>query len=141
MTSGLESDFVSTAEAASGEQAISTAHPKALADHLRQMIAVLEQERQALAALDLEAISLAYTEKLVLCDAIDGPPEADTPATVKAAGVNDLDDECLALVAAARRMNQVNLTVRNLMAANVKTRLDALTGRTATYELDRAANT
>ena len=123
-----------------------------LAEQLRQMIAVLEQERQALASLDLEAITLAYTQKQMLCDVWSPDDQSGARASSGAssgagnpaeAPVNPaaLTEECRALIASARRMNQVNLTVRNLMASNVAARLDALTDRASTYELDLAANT
>jgi flagellar biosynthesis/type III secretory pathway chaperone len=131
-----------------------------LAEQLRQMIAVLEQERQALASLDLEAITLAYTQKQMLCDVWSPDDQSGSRASSRAssgassggtsgggnpaeAPVNPaaLTEECRALIASARRMNQVNLTVRNLMASNVAARLDALTDRASTYELDLAANT
>lgn len=135
-----------------------------LAEQLRQMIAVLEQERQALASLDLEAITLAYTQKQMLCDVWSPDDQSGSRASSGAgsrassgassggtsgggnpaeAPVNPaaLTEECRALIASARRMNQVNLTVRNLMASNVAARLDALTDRASTYELDLAANT
>ena len=39
---------------------------------LRQMLAVLEAERQALASMDLDAIMGCSQDKSVLCDALDG---------------------------------------------------------------------
>lgn len=92
-----------------------------LAAALRQMLAVLEEERQALAALDIDALSLAGQGKLRLCDAL-GNAAPDT-----------LDAECRALTEAARTANEVNRRVRNLLAANVAARLDALTGAAGTY--------
>lgn len=102
--------------------------PATLPDRLRQMIAVLEDERQALAALDLDALVLATNGKDRLCDAI----EKDTPV--------DLSDECRSLAETARHLNDVNRRVRNLLAANVAARLDALGGRPATYRPAAAAS-
>jgi hypothetical protein len=97
----------------------------ALRGTLRQMIAVLEAERQALAGLDLDAILCTATDKQRLCGTLDGSE------------VNELDEECRGLVEAARRLNEVNRQVRNLVAANVSTRLDTITGSLAVY---RAVN-
>lgn len=94
---------------------------------LRQMIAVLEDERQALAGLDLDALLMASRDKLALCGAI----EEATPVT--------LDEATRDLAETARRLNEVNRRVRNLLAANVAARLDALSGVAATYRLARAA--
>jgi hypothetical protein len=99
--------------------------PNPLRDILRQMIAVLESERQALAGLDLDAIVCAAADKQQLCGTID------------CSGASEVDDECRGLLEAARRLNEVNRQVRNLIAANVSARLDALTGSPAIY---RAGN-
>lgn len=88
---------------------------------LRQMIAVLQEERQALAGLDLDAIMGAANDKSALCGRLD--PFASGP----------IDDECRGLLEAARRLNEVNRQVRNLIAANVSARLDALTGSPSLY--------
>ena len=89
---------------------------------LRKMLAVLEAERQALAGLDLEAIVGATNDKSRLCGTLDD------------AGTAQLDDECRAMLDAARRLNEVNRQVRNLVAANVSARLDALTGSAQLYQ-------
>jgi len=97
-----------------------------LRDTLRQMVAVLQDERQALAGLDLDAIMGCASDKVALCGTIDkGAPFTD-PAL--------LDPECRGLLDAARRLNEVNRQVRNLIAANVAARLDALTGSPALYK-------
>lgn len=93
---------------------------------LRQMLAVMEQERQALAALDLDAISGCSSEKASLCDKLGR------------ASNDNLDEECLSLIEATRRLNEVNRQIRNLVAANVSARLDALTGAPALYKLPDA---
>lgn len=99
--------------------------PSELRENLRQMIAVLQAERQALAGLDLDAIIGASQDKIALCGTLDhGGPFAD--------GFG-LDEECRGLLDAARRLNEVNRQVRNLIAANVAARLDALTGSPALY--------
>lgn len=92
-----------------------------LRDTLRQMLAVLEGERQALAGLDIEAITLSATSKQALCGRLDE------------ASPLSLDAECRGLAEAARRLNEVNRQVRNLVAANVSARLDLLTGNPALY--------
>jgi hypothetical protein len=94
---------------------------------LRQMIAVLEEERQALAGLDLDGLLAASRDKLALCGAI----EATTPIT--------LDEATRDLAETARRLNEVNRRVRNLLAANVAARIDALSGGAPTYRLAQAA--
>lgn len=92
-----------------------------LADNLRQMLAVLDTERQALAALDVDALVLSMQGKQALCDALEG----NAPAMV--------DAECRGLVEAARHQNEVNRRLRNLLAANVAARLDALTASPGLY--------
>jgi hypothetical protein len=92
-----------------------------LRDTLRQMVAVLQDERQALAALDLDEIMGSAVNKSGLCDILAGTaPEA-------------VDEECRGLLDAARRLNEVNRQVRNLIAANVAQRLDAIVGSPALY--------
>jgi len=88
---------------------------------LRQMLAVLEDERQALAGLDLDGIVGATNDKDRLCGTLDS------------SGAMDLDEESRSLLEAARRLNEVNRQVRNLIAANVATRLNALTGGNPVY--------
>lgn len=83
---------------------------------LRQMIAVLENERQALAALDAEGLTEASRVKEELCGVL-APLAADA-----------LDHETRGLAETARRLNDVNRRVRNLLAANVAARLAALGG-------------
>ena len=100
----------------------------ALHESLRQMIAVLQAERQALAGLDLEGILGAAADKRELCGRIDG------------SGMLDVDDECRAMLEAARRLNEVNRQIRNLIAANVASRLDALTGTPQLYKPAQPAN-
>ncbi|MEA1157669.1 hypothetical protein U8M34_29400, partial [Klebsiella pneumoniae] len=46
---------------------------------------------------------------------------------------SEIDEECRGLLEAARRLNEVNRQVRNLIAANVSQRLDALVGSPALY--------
>lgn len=99
----------------------------AIATHLRQMIAVLEQERQALAALDLDALIATSHEKLAMCHLLAG--------SASLAG----DDECRALAESARTLNETNRRVRNLLAAQVAARIDALTGQGQSYSTSRAA--
>lgn len=98
-----------------------------LRDTLRQMVAVLQEERQALAGLDLDAIVGTTSAKSEICDVID------------LANVTAIDDECRGLLEAAKKMNEVNRQVRNLIAANVAARLDAYTGGASVYR-PRGAN-
>lgn len=100
--------------------------PTQLRDTLRQMLAVLEDERQALAGLDVDAIMGCAVDKNALCGRLDmTAPEA-------------IDEECRGLLEAARRVNEANRRVRNLIAANVSARLDALTGQPALYRAQAA---
>lgn len=92
-----------------------------LRDTLRQMLAVLESERQALAGMDIDVIMAAAADKQALCGTLEGAGEAE------------LDDECRGMIDAARRLNEVNRQVRNLIAANVSARLDTLAGAPALY--------
>lgn len=96
-----------------------------LRETLRQMIAVLQAERQALAGLDLDAIMGCAQDKTALCGRLDDS------GSFGEAGV--ADEECRGLLDAAQRLNEVNRQVRNLIAANVSARLDALTGSPALY--------
>jgi hypothetical protein len=97
--------------------------PHDLHDMLRQMLAVLQAERQALAGLDLEAILGAAADKRDLCGRLDHDR------------ASDVDDECRGMLDAARRLNEVNRQLRNLIAANVSARLDALTGAPQLYSI------
>lgn len=92
-----------------------------LRDALRQMLAVLESERQALAGLDLDAIVGATQDKDRLC------------GTLGDVGATELDDECRSMIDTARRLNEVNRQVRNIIAANVTTRLNAIVGSPQVY--------
>ena len=92
-----------------------------LRDTLGQMLAVLQAERQALAGLDLNAILGAAADKTALCGTLDQ------------SGIHQLDEECRGMLDAARRLNEVNRQIRNLIAANVSARIDALTGEPALY--------
>lgn len=88
---------------------------------LRQMLALLEGERQALASLDLERILTCAGGKEELCHVL---------AQEKA---SELDEECRALLDAVKRMNETNRKLRNLIAANIQARLGALTGTAWRY--------
>lgn len=96
-----------------------------LRETLRQMLAVLQAERQALAGIDVDAIMGAAVDKGRLCDRLEGAGALAQDGSV--------DEECRGLLDAARRMNEVNRQVRNLIAANVSARLDALTGSPQLY--------
>ena len=96
--------------------------PNELRDALRQMLAVLESERQALAGLDLNAIIGATQDKDRLCGALGN------------VGSIELDDECRSMIDTAKRLNEVNRQVRNIIAANVTTRLNAIVGSPQVYK-------
>lgn len=96
--------------------------PNDVRDALRQMLAVLESERQALAGLDLDAIIGATQDKDRLCGAL-----GDVAAV-------ELDEECRSMADTARRLNEMNRQVRNILAANVSTRLNALVGAPQVYK-------
>lgn len=96
-----------------------------LRDNLRQMVAVLQNERHALAALDLDAILGCAQNKRDLCGRIDAAGPFGESLT--------LDEECRGLLDAAKRINEVNRQVRNLLAANVSARLEVLAGSPALY--------
>jgi hypothetical protein len=98
-----------------------------LVGHLRQMIAALEDERQALATLDLDQLNEAVQAKETLCNALDGY------------GADALDAETRPLLAAARQLNEINQRVRNLLAANVANRLEALGVPQPSYRVQRLA--
>lgn len=99
-----------------------------LRETLRHMLAALETERQALAALDLDKIMGSANDKHHLCETLEG---------MSGAG---LDAECRGMLEAAQRQNAVNRRVRNLVAANVATRLDALLGRLPVYKTGTTCN-
>ena len=103
-------------------------NPADIKEALRQMIAVMEQERQAIAALDIDAIMGCTSSKTALCDRLSG------------ASNDNLDDECLGLIDAAKRLNEVNRQIRNLVAANVSARLNALTGAPALYNVQERSS-
>lgn len=98
-----------------------------LSGNLRQMIAVLQQERQALAGLSSEDLLNVATRKQELCDVLSpfGPESLD-PATRE-------------LVETARSLNEVNRRVRNLLAANVASRLEALSDIQPSYSPNNPA--
>lgn len=96
-----------------------------LHDSLRQMLAVLEEERQALAGLDLDAIVGATRDKDRLCATLDVAGQIDP--------LGDLGEECRGMLETARRLNEVNRQDRNIIAANVARRLNTLTGASQLY--------
>lgn len=89
--------------------------------NLRQMIAVLEAERQALASLDADALFDVTRDKESLCTLL-------TPV-----GPEALDTETRGLAETARQLNEVNRRVRNLLAANVAARIETLGGTRPSY--------
>ena len=95
--------------------------PQGLAGNLRQMLAVLETERQALAAMDVDALLVTSQDKDRMC------------GTLEAGATAPVDNECRGLLEAARHQNEVNRKIRNLLAANVSARLEALTRAPGLY--------
>jgi hypothetical protein len=91
------------------------------------MLALLEGERQAFAALDLERILTCAEGKSELCSRIDLRNQVH------------LDEESRGLLDAVQRLNDINRRTRNLISANVEARLSALTGRPALYDSARPA--
>lgn len=85
-----------------------------LTGNLRQMIAVLQTERQALATLKADALFEVTEAKDTLCARIAG----FDPQTI--------NEEARALAQTAKSLNEANRRVRNLLAANVAERLGAL---------------
>ena len=101
-------------------------HPLEMRETLRQMLAVLEEERHALAGLDVDMIMGCAVGKDILCERLEG------------AAAELVDAECRGMLDAARRLNEANRRVRNLIAANVAQRLDAMTGQPALYRAHAA---
>lgn len=95
-------------------------HP-ALRENLKSMLALLEGERSALASMDMERILTCADGKLELCNRIEHAAQAG------------VDEECHGLLDAAHRLNEINRKLRNLIAANVQSRLGALTGAVGMY--------
>ncbi|UAB79625.1 flagellar protein FlgN [Erythrobacter sp. SCSIO 43205] len=85
------------------------------------MIAVLQDERQALATLKAQTLFDVTREKEGLCEQL-----AQFSAL-------SMDDETRALAQTAKSLNDVNRRVRNLLAANVAGRLEALGGQRHAY--------
>lgn len=98
-----------------------------LGRQLRKMIAALEQERQGLATLDLDVLTVAIRKKEALC------------VLLEPISATDLDAENRALAQSAHQLNDVNRRVRNLLAANVATRLESLGVPQSTYRGSRFA--
>lgn len=92
-----------------------------LSGNLRQMIAVLEDERQALATLDADGLFEASHRKQELCEVL------------MPFGPDALDELSRELARTAQTLNEVNRRVRNLLAANVAARLEALGSAQHTY--------
>ena len=88
---------------------------------LKQMVSLLEGERQALAALDLDRILNCAQGKADLCDKL------------ASYAPDQLDEECLGLLDSAKRLNAINRKLRNLIADNVQSRLSLLTGGNQAY--------
>lgn len=93
-----------------------------LRENLRQVIALLQEERQALAGLNIASIMDSKPENALQCGTLDNSGAF--------AGDPILDEECQGLLEAAWRMNEINREVHNLIAAGVAARLDILSRRT-----------
>lgn len=94
-----------------------------LAFDLRRMLAALDAERQALAVLDLDALLVATLTKQEVCTSLEAMVEC------AASG------ECRTMLESAKRQNEINRKVRNLLAANLAARLDNLCQRPGLYHL------
>ena len=90
---------------------------------MRQMLALLQEERRALAGLDLAGIVDCAARKRDLCDVL-----ADADSGASDAPMQDL-------IASAARLNDGNARLRNLIAGKVSNRLTALTGRSPLYRV------
>ena len=88
---------------------------------LQQMLALLQGERQALAACACNNAIEVESGKMDLCVKLEAVEKAS------------LDEECLGVLDAVRRLNEINRRLRNLIASNVQNRLGALTGNNAPY--------
>lgn len=93
----------------------------ALREDLQSMLALLEGERSALASMDMERILTCADGKMQLCERIEHAAEGP------------IDEECRGLLDAVSRLNAINRKLRNLIAANVQSRLGALTGAAGIY--------
>ena len=98
-----------------------------LSGALRQMIAVLQAERQALATLKADSLLDVTQAKEGLCTQL-----AQFDA-------HSLDEETRALTHTAKSLNDVNRRVRNLLAANVTSRLETLGGAKHSYSANPTA--
>jgi hypothetical protein len=86
-------------------------------DALKAVIASLEAEMAALKAFDIEALAAATAEKEGRIGALSARND------------NPLSAEERALAEQAKQLNETARVYVNLMAANVKQRLEALTGQ------------
>ena len=86
-------------------------------DALKAVIASLEAELAALKAFDIDALAAATAEK------------EGRIGTLAARNDNPLSAEERALVEQAKSLNETARVYVNLMSANVKQRLEALTGQ------------
>lgn len=100
---------------------------------LRQILAILERERQALAGLDISAMLECASEKDGLCADLDAHFQSGAPSD------SGLSEEQRSLLEAARRRNAINRQIRNLLAANVAARLESMAGMPALYHAKQAA--
>ncbi len=97
-----------------------------LRENLRQVIALLQEERQVLAGLNIASIMDPKLDNVPQCGTLDNSGAfAGDPAW---------DEECQGLLEAAWRMNEINREVHNLIAAGVAARLDVLSRRTRILE-------
>lgn len=97
-----------------------------LRESLKKMLVLLEGERTALASLDMEHILTCADGKVELCQQIEREARGG------------VDEECHGLLDAAHRLNEINRKLRNLIAANVQSRLSSLTGAVGMYGHGRA---
>ena len=92
-------------------------------ESLREMISILNDEKKAISSLDIDAIMACSVDKQGLCSGLE-----------EFSGT-ELDEESLSLLETARQINEVNRQIRNLAAANISARIDALRGSPALYSI------
>lgn len=97
-------------------------------DALRALVAVLEDEVAALKRFDVDALAQATEAKSAGCSQVAGV-WGDEPIT----------DEVRMLAEQAARLNETSRIYVNLMSANVRRRLDVLTGTQAPLYRPQAA--
>lgn len=89
-------------------------------EQLRAVVAALHAEIAALKTFDVAALAAATGAKEAGIGALAGPWDRD-----------EVDDEVRALAQEAQTLNETSRIYVNLMSANIRTRLETLTGMTS----------